>query len=195
VPKVTQAHVDARREAILAAAHRLFARRGFHNTTMGQVAAEAGLSTGAVYRYFSGKEVLIEALAAAGRQQRRELLEPIEPSAPVGGALVEVATRLLGAMEDPGMLQSLRLDVRLWAEALDSPVLKRTLRRALEETAQHIAAVASQGGVGDQVRGVDSGQAARACLALALGSELLRLFEPKMDMRAYTTAVRALLEV
>lgn len=193
MPKVTQAHVDARSQAILEAAHRLFARRGLHNTTMREVAAEAGLSTGAVYRYFRSKEVLIEALAAAGRQRRRELLDTIDPAVPVGGTLVEVAIRLLNAMEDPSVLESLRLDVRLWAEALDSPVLKRTLRRVFEETGEHIAAVASHGGGGGQVRGIDSGEAARACLALVLGSELLRLFQPKMDMRAYTTAVRALL--
>ncbi len=44
MPKVTQQHMDARREQILDAARRCFLRDGFHSTSMQDLFAEAGLS-------------------------------------------------------------------------------------------------------------------------------------------------------
>ncbi len=73
--KVTQAHIDARVGAIRDAARRVIARRGVEAATMNEVAAEAGLSTGAIYRYFSGKDDLIVAAFAEGRERTRRAFE------------------------------------------------------------------------------------------------------------------------
>ena len=48
---------------ILAAAERCFARSGFHRATMQDVAREAGMSPGNLYRYFPSKAALIDAVA------------------------------------------------------------------------------------------------------------------------------------
>jgi AcrR family transcriptional regulator len=52
------------RRQILDAARRVFARDGFVRARMLDIAQEAGLSLGAVYRYFENKERLFEALIA-----------------------------------------------------------------------------------------------------------------------------------
>jgi AcrR family transcriptional regulator len=70
--KVTQAHIDARTQDILGGAMRLFARKGIEETTMHEIASEAGISAGAVYRYYPGKEHLVRAVfdaCNAGTQQ------------------------------------------------------------------------------------------------------------------------------
>ena len=59
--RVTQEHVDARKAAILEAAERLFARQGVGNATMQEIAEEADLSAGAIYRYYSSKDELLQA--------------------------------------------------------------------------------------------------------------------------------------
>lgn len=56
--RVTQAHVDARTDSIRDAAIKLFVERGVDRVTMQDVATEAGLSAGAIYRYFPNKERL-----------------------------------------------------------------------------------------------------------------------------------------
>ena len=63
VPKRSQQYRDARREQILSAAKRCFVRDGFHETSMQDLFAEAGLSSGAVYRYFASKGDVIVAIA------------------------------------------------------------------------------------------------------------------------------------
>jgi AcrR family transcriptional regulator len=59
VSKVTQAHIDARRESIRDAAVRLFVEKGVEGARMEEIAAAAGLSAGAIYRYFPSKEHLL----------------------------------------------------------------------------------------------------------------------------------------
>ena len=60
--RVTQQHVDARRDAILRSAARLFARKGISGATMQEIANEADLSAGAIYHYYSSKEALLHAV-------------------------------------------------------------------------------------------------------------------------------------
>src|SRR3954454_19881942 len=48
-----------RRTRILDPAERCFVRSGFHRTTMQDVAAEAGMSQGNVYRYFPSKDAIV----------------------------------------------------------------------------------------------------------------------------------------
>jgi AcrR family transcriptional regulator len=53
---------SARRGEIMAAAKKVFARRGFHATTIADIAKQAGLAYGSVYWYFDSKDELFHAL-------------------------------------------------------------------------------------------------------------------------------------
>jgi AcrR family transcriptional regulator len=61
-PARSDAAKEARREAILAAAKEVFAAKGFHATTVGDVARAAGIAYGSVYWYFDSKDALFHAL-------------------------------------------------------------------------------------------------------------------------------------
>lgn len=58
-----------RREEILAAAQRCFVRNGFHQTSMQEICAEAAMSPGNLYRYFSSKEAIIAGIAERDRAE------------------------------------------------------------------------------------------------------------------------------
>jgi TetR/AcrR family transcriptional repressor of uid operon len=58
-----------RREEILDAARRCFARTGFHQTSMQQICLEAGMSPGNLYRYFPSKEAIIAGIAERDRAE------------------------------------------------------------------------------------------------------------------------------
>ncbi len=53
-----------RRAEILEHAEKIFAAKGFHETTMAEIADTSGFSIGSLYRFFSGKEALYSALMA-----------------------------------------------------------------------------------------------------------------------------------
>lgn len=61
-PKEVEERKDAKRKHILTAAARVFSERGYHGTTVRDVLAEAGVSTGSFYFYFTNKEELFETL-------------------------------------------------------------------------------------------------------------------------------------
>jgi len=49
-----------KRDLILAAAIRVFSRKGYHNTKMEEIAIDAGIGKGTIYEYFSGKVQLLQ---------------------------------------------------------------------------------------------------------------------------------------
>ena len=69
MPKVSHEYRAERRAHILAAARRCFVRDGFHGTSMQDLVDEAGVSSGAVYRYFPSKDAVIETIAAENLDQ------------------------------------------------------------------------------------------------------------------------------
>jgi AcrR family transcriptional regulator len=53
---------DAKRRLILDAAVRVFARQGYDDSRVGDVAKEAGVAYGLVYHYFGSKDAVLEAV-------------------------------------------------------------------------------------------------------------------------------------
>ena len=63
---------EGRRTDILAAAKKVFARKGYHATTIADIAKAAKLSYGSIYWYFDSKDALFHALMEAEGQALRD---------------------------------------------------------------------------------------------------------------------------
>lgn len=192
-PRVTQAHLDARRREILTAAFQCFSKKGLHGTTMQEIADEAGLSAGALYRYFDGKEALIAALAADAAKRRQEALSRLEPG---GGArrLADLVAELIDGLAGESAEASVRLDVRLWGEALDHPEVCETARGAFAGLREPVADyVCAERDAGRMRRNVDPEAVGRTVVSLLTGLELQRAYDADLDLEAYRDATRALL--
>ena len=68
-------HSEDRRRQILRAAMTCFTRRGFHQTTMNDISAEAQISVGLIYRYFESKNAVITFMASEHLDDLRRVLE------------------------------------------------------------------------------------------------------------------------
>ncbi len=55
---------QARRAEIVVAAQKCFAEKGLHGASVADIAREAGLSVGQLYRIFASKEAIIEAIVS-----------------------------------------------------------------------------------------------------------------------------------
>src|SRR5689334_3642043 len=70
--------VDDKRRIILDAALRVFAAKGYHGTTVPEVADASGVGTGTLYRYFANKEALVnEVYRDAKLRLRAALLDGV----------------------------------------------------------------------------------------------------------------------
>lgn len=184
MPRVSAAYLAARRDHILSAAAARFAREGFHQTSMQDVIDAAGLSPGAVYRYFRSKDEIIVAISVdavdAVEQVVRDALHTGRPFA----ALVTDLPRALAALDRAD--DRMRLAVQAWGEALRNP----TLAAAMDERLGRLrAALRSQVAAG-QHRGdvdpaVDPDAAVPALLALVQGFILQRAFDPALPVDVY----------
>lgn len=189
MPKVSDAHREARREQIAVAALTCFAEKGFQRTSMADIIEASGLSAGAIYLHFESKQQIV---LAAGRRVLGRRLGDLE--AMVGDDLADpVATLqlLLGGMVDD-ILDS-RVLVQLWSEATTDPELGAlvteifaTLRDALT---RYLAAWATR-------QGIDSPRdwaemALPAVLAVAQGFLVQRALLPGFDADDYFASVRA----
>src|SRR5271156_4620487 len=67
MPRVIK-HPDIRRAEILDRASALFVQRGYDNVSLNDLIADAGVSKGAFYHWFSSNDALITALAQRGDQ-------------------------------------------------------------------------------------------------------------------------------
>jgi TetR/AcrR family transcriptional regulator, fatty acid metabolism regulator protein len=62
MPKVAAEHLESRRTELVAVARRVFAARGYVQTTISGIARSANVSDGLLYRYFSSKRELLQAV-------------------------------------------------------------------------------------------------------------------------------------
>jgi AcrR family transcriptional regulator len=120
------------RDELLAAALRVFARRGYREAGVDEIAAEAGYSKGALYWHFSGKEDLLMALLEeridAPTRDRVALLASAPPERDMSlVATQEFARQLEGGRE------ALLLEREYWSLAMRDPELRaRYLERQSE---------------------------------------------------------------
>lgn len=90
MPKLKPAIQQARRDHILNAAERCFARAGFHRTTMQDICKEAAISPGALYVYFDSKEALIAGICERDRNAFAERLAALAGASDFLQALQEL---------------------------------------------------------------------------------------------------------
>jgi AcrR family transcriptional regulator len=125
MPRVTDAHRQARRDQIAQAALRVLKRNGFADTSIAQIADECGLSTGAIYVNFENKADLARYIAGRLFAWRIEELDTLAD----GGAVrtpVELMRPLLASMFDEDR-PPLPVILQFWSEALVDPELHAVL--------------------------------------------------------------------
>ncbi|WP_433663036.1 TetR/AcrR family transcriptional regulator [Nocardia sp. CA-128927] len=131
MPRVSEEHLERRRQQILDAARLCFARKGFHETSMQDVFAESGLSAGAVYRYFKSKNELIAALAAQTSVALRALMNELIRADPLPTPDRFVAALAEHMVANSGPDGPSRLAPQAWALALVQPEAAEYVKEAI----------------------------------------------------------------
>ncbi|MFG2445041.1 TetR/AcrR family transcriptional regulator [Nocardia fluminea] len=131
MPRVSEEHLERRRQQILDAAQLCFARKGFHETSMQDVFAESQMSAGAVYRYFTSKNEIIGALVQRTMGPLRERLAEIIRSEDVPPPAEVIRLLTTEIVKHSGPDGPLRLTPQAWALALVSDEAAVPVRAAI----------------------------------------------------------------
>lgn len=182
---------DRRRRQIMDAGIACFRRRGFHQTSMQEICAEAGISAGALYRYFASKTDIIAAIA-----------EELH---------AEGDTAFLNAAQEIGFLKALEQtaadayqrfsagDGALFADVVAESIRDEAISSSLKAIAERSASLLAQAITSAQARGevdrrLDPLSTAHILAALIEGIALRHAFLRDADADAAAAEFRLVAE-
>src|SRR6478735_3043986 len=177
VPRVSAAHEQEVRDRILSAAARVFSQKGYHSSTIADIVRESGLSVGAIYSHFSGKDELIrltcDELATRGLDELAHRLAPARTTAERLAIAVALYVETIDDYDgDPGQVSL----VQAWAEADREPGVREMLAARRERLAGAGQLLLRQGVLaGELPAGLDVDAVTRGLLALLDGLLLQRI--------------------
>ena len=167
MPKVTEEHERKRREQILAAAMKCFARNGYRTTSIEDIVRESKLSVGAIYSYFPSKQDLFLALA---EQRTTETLEAFRAVYERPGSMAEKnrdAVELFFQQMSAELAPYCRVSFEFWSEAPKSDALQAERARLCDAIRQFIVWTLTEARETGELRpDVDIEAAAELILAL-----------------------------
>lgn len=177
----TSGRPDPRRR-VLDAAIACFTRSGFHGTSMHEVCAEAGMSPGALYRYFPSKDAIIIAIVEEERAARASLMACLDEAPSFVEGLTAMGNHLFSG-EMP--MVCVELGPEISAEASRNPVLKAKFDEVEDEMTDAVrrAFVAAQGR-GEIDPAIDADAALVMINAIGDGLLLRRRLEPELPLAA-----------
>lgn len=190
MPRLSQRTLDARRRQILGAARRCFTRNGFQATSMQDIFAESGLSAGAVYSHFTGKDEIIAAIAG---EVFEKVISAVGTALPEGEPppLEEVLKRVFTVFQEADIAP---IAVVVWGEAIRDPALGERLTGLYRALADHFARLVrgyQAAGIIDP--GVPAGDPAQVLTALGPAFLHQLAFGADADARAFARGLRALI--
>ena len=181
----------ARREEILAAAVRVFARRGYAAARIDDVAREAGIAKGSVYLYFDSREHLLHAaFADLAERSERILREAVEGPGPAAARLAALIRSVMTGLPEDRDLARVLLD--LWSAGRDaeSPVDMATAYRDYRAV---IAGLLVQAGAEGVPLPAEPAAHAAVVVGAIEGCVLQWLLDPDVDPAALADPVVRLL--
>ena len=179
------------RQRVIDAAIACFERDGFHGASMQQICAEAGMSPGALYRYFPSKVAIIAAIAEAERARHTAFFDrfaqaddPVEALAGIGIDALELI------MTGP----TAGLTAETTAEAVRNPEVRAMCDRSITEARGALIAALQRG----QARGLvdpqlDVAAACRLIMAMGDGLCIHQALDPTLTAARFRPVLQLLL--
>ena len=200
MPRITEEQREARRAQILDAARACVLEHGLEAVSMEMIIARSGLSTGAVYRYFKGKDELI---AATVKTTAREITEAVAPilAGPAPALPAQLVEELLAAwmtysysgVGAAAGVDRMPVAVHGWSYAQTDPELKAAVRGTLLGFREACLPIVKRWQADGVIPAdVEPEAVTQLILTISLGFVAQRSLTGDADVRAHAAALAAL---
>lgn len=170
--------VAERQGVILDAFERCIVRAGFHRTTMQDVAKEAGMSAGNLYRYFASKDQLVSGMCERDRDRYGADFVRVSEAENVMEELVALGRHHF--VEEPRSRCVQFMEI--WAEATRNPAVAEVCATMEREVHGRLVAIIDAAKAAGQVpTRVDSDALVSVISALGDGMFMRRALDPDFD--------------
>jgi AcrR family transcriptional regulator len=199
VPRITDERREARREQVLEAARACLQEHGLEAVSMEMIIARSGLSTGAVYGYFKGKDQIINAVVAEGTAAMAEDLAPVltNPDPPPPPEFVEQVLHAVVGFGRNKKIDIDRLSVSLhgWSHSQSDPELKAATRTSYAGLRKLFVDVVKRWqAAGTLDVAADPAGVAELLTSITLGFVAQRALAGSADVNAQVTALATLMD-
>jgi TetR/AcrR family transcriptional regulator, transcriptional repressor of aconitase len=198
MPRITDERREARREQVLEAARACLQEHGLEAVSMEMIVARSGLSTGAVYGYFKGKDQIINAVVTEGTAAMAQDLAPVlsNPEPPPLPEFVEQVLRTVVGFgrHKKGDIDRLLVSLHGWSHAQSNPELKAATRVSYSGLRKLFAdAVRRWQAAGTFDVTADPEAMAELLTSITLGLVAQRALAGSADVAAHVAALKALI--
>jgi len=170
---------EERRSQIIESAIKVFAREGFANTRMEDVAAETGLSKGLLYFYFKSKEEIISAIAdLLFGSELRKMQSQIDEAQSAREGLERFTEAFIADLR--GMLKITPLFYEFYALAFRNATVRQLLAAYLRQFVVIIEPLVQRGIERGELASGDPRQITLTIGAALEGTLLLWTYDPDM---------------
>ncbi|MDQ0394728.1 TetR/AcrR family transcriptional regulator [Labrys monachus] len=167
-----------RQEHILDAFELCIQRAGFHRTTMQDVAREAGMSAGNLYRYFPSKEALVSGMIGRDRERFGADFRDVAESSDIMGSFIAMGRKHF--VETPR--ERCVLFMEIWAEATRNPDVAAICAAVDREVNDLMISVLEAAKDSGQIpQAIDSSATITVLSAMGDGLFTRRALEPDFD--------------
>ncbi len=190
MPKVVPEYREEAKNRILEAAFQEFSEKGFHQTTMEDVAKRVGVSKGAIYLYFKSKEELFKGIYEKAPQALGDIMR----SSFKENNFMESSSQIFDKMMKQ-YASNPSLSFEIFAEATRNPDLRKVLRANYDEYVNiMVSFLREQKREGNVTKDIDLRALAQALISLWNGMEaLLVVGYPVAEVkRAWLEALRTM---
>ena len=166
-----------RRVQILNAALVCFAKRGFHQASMHDISAEAGISVGLIYRYFENKDAVISAMADRHKKEIHKVLERAQ-QAPTLLESLEILFTAHCCEDAPQVVSAFVVD--LYAEASRNPRVADLVRDVLQTAMDGVTDLIARSPQGESAaHGLKPHELAELIFAVSRGMLMRDVLQPQ----------------
>jgi Transcriptional regulator len=177
---MSQPQIDStldRQTQILDAALVCFANRGFHQASMHDISAEAGISVGLIYRYFENKDAVISAMADRHKKEIHKVLERAQ-QAPTLLESLEILFTAHCCEDAPQVVSAFVVD--LYAEASRNPRVADLVRDVLQTAMDGVTDLIARSPEGESAaHGLKPHELAELIFAVSRGMLMRDVLQPQ----------------
>jgi len=173
-PKMPPEYFELRRKQIVEAAWQLFAEKGYRETTVRDLAAKLGVSTGVLYTYFKGKDEIVEALEDRSSGRNEAFYKLLSEEESVRRAIGVILERYADSSRSEEWRIAARANINLIVESLRHEELRESTSALYRESLEMLVKLVERGTAGGEfAKGIDPLVYAHFLSALFLGVQIL----------------------
>lgn len=190
-PKMPKEHTEFRRKQIVEAAWDCFTEKGYHETTMRDVARRMNTSTGVIYRYFKSKDEILEAVNRCGQENTAKVVELAARKETTRKAIAELFRYYAEELSDKERWKNARGAIGLWAQALKRDNYLQICKSQQESFLAQITGLIDRGiSRGEFKVTIDPHAFAGFIIALTMGLKVQSVLFPELDTSTYYESVQ-----